>query len=92
MKKNFHDQSNQVWSLIKTREDNDMIDSIFWSMPKPKLKCRDLSNRVRSVMKTKHDNNMIGHTRVWSTPNSKLSYHDQSDRVRFLMKTRKTMT
>lgn len=92
MKKNFHDQLDQVWSVIKIREDNDMIDSIVWSMLKSKLKCQDLSNRVRSVMKTRHDNNVIGHTRVWSTPNSKLSYHDQSDRVQFLMKTRKTMT
>ena len=62
MKLSYCDQSNRIQSMIKTRQDNDVINCIVWSTPKLKLNCWDLSNRVRSMMKTRQDNNVIDRT------------------------------
>ena len=58
MKLSCCDRSNLVQFVMKTKQDNDMIDNIGLVYIKTKLNCRDISDRVQSVMKTRQENNL----------------------------------
>ena len=74
------DRSDQVRSVMKTRQDNDMTDHTSVTMLKMRLSSHDQSNLVQSMMKTRLDNNMIDHTGVVYIENeTKLLY--RSDQV-----------
>lgn len=86
-KLSYRDQSDWVWFMTKTKQGNNVIDSIGMVYDKNITK---LSRPIRLGMaydKTKY-NTMWSIFHVRSTLKIKLSYHDQLDRVWSVMKTR----
>lgn len=57
MKPNYHDQSDKVRSMTKTRQDNDVAQ--VWSNLKLEQNCHDRSYILWFIRKMRQDNNVI---------------------------------
>lgn len=53
--------------MMKTKQDNDVIDHTGVVYAKSKLNYHDLSAKMRSITKSRQDNDMIHHGGVIST-------------------------
>lgn len=61
-KLSYRDRLDQVRSMMKTKQDNDVTDCMDMVYVETKLNYQDLSNWVWFVLKTKQDNNVTNST------------------------------
>ena len=84
---NYHDRSDRVQSLTKTKHDNDVTNHTSVVYIFTILDYHDWSDRVLTWWKPGRTTTWLI-IQKWSTSKMKLSCRDQSDRVWFVMKTR----
>ena len=58
-KLSYHFQSNRMQYVMKTKQDNNVIDHIGAIYNENNTNLHDWSNREQSIMKTRQDNDMI---------------------------------
>lgn len=60
---NYRDRSDWVWSMIKTRHNNDVVDHTYIVYAKTKTELyRDLFDQERFIMKTRQDSDVTHRT------------------------------